>query len=177
MKKLLCVLLTLALLLPVLAGCEAIAEKKIEKLLACQFKSLVGIATRDELRSTRTEAYWESREGTPGDFEKLAENGGRQAAVATTEGELIGDFREALAEEYGENIEVTAEVTEMEKVDIKDYHEDKFKRAYPYLELKDVDAAYSVKYIITIKGSKKTLELQEASNPMIIKVDGQWYLQ
>ena len=177
MKKLFCIILTLALLLPVLTGCKAMDEKKIEKLLVCQFKSFVGLATRDELRSTRTEAYWESQEGTWGDFEKLAESGGLAASAATVEGEDRIDPRASLAEEYGENIEVTAEVTEMEKIDIKDYHEDRFKRAYPYLELKDVDAAYSVKYIITIKGSKKTLELQEASNPMIIKVDGQWYLQ
>ena len=93
MKKLLCVLLCLALLVAV-AACgnkngekkTQIAEKKsdeeqIEELLVCQVKSSMGIATKEELRSLHTEAYWESKKGTLLDFDRRAQNGGATMIV------------------------------------------------------------------------------------------------
>ena len=174
MKKILCLLMSLILLLS-FVGCNKKEEKKsnkelIEELLVCETKTRVGFATEDEVRSTRTEAYWEFYEGR---FEMSLNGTG--ASVDTGDQEQKS-AKEMFLEEYGEDVEFTVEITEMEKFEIKEYDEERFKRLYPHLELKDVEASYMVAYTVTVKGSKKTDEMNGPSNTIVIKVDGNWYI-
>ena len=182
MKKLFCIILTLALLLPVLTGCKARDEKKIEKMLACRMKVTLGIASRDEIEAVYSDAYWAKREGTETSLDAHVEGGGRLSLGGgsamlsdTVQQTTKEDHEQMLKDEFGEKYKITAEITSMEEID-KAYlekHAEQIKLVYHY-DVK-IDAAYDVTYKIKISGDKKTTELDEVRIP-VYKIDGRWCL-
>lgn len=182
MKKLLCLLLSVLLLLSFTA-CdkkkepkEKSEEEQIEELLVGYFKSKVALATKEELKSIYTEAYWESREGTLQDFDRVAENGGVSEIVIDGETKTKEDVQRSREEIYGENYVITAEIKGMETVDYKEILDDGFKYFFPYIEELDIEEARSATFVICIEGDKKVTE-EEEKTITIFKIDGKWYLQ
>lgn len=186
MKKVLCILLSLVLLLS-FAACkkeeeapkEKSDEEKIEELLVSLYKSQAALATREELRSIHTEAYWESKKGTLQDFDRRAENGGASTVVTVTaDGEPMTqeDVKQWFKETYGEDYVITAEIKETETIDYSEMEDEKFKYFFPHLQKADIDEARSVTFVICIKGEKKVQEQEEKTFP-VLKIDGKWYLQ
>ena len=181
MKKLICVLLSLMLLLS-FAACnkekDASKEKSdkelVEEFLVCQVKVRYGIATEEEFRATYSEKYWAYAEETLGQaFDVMYEDS--KTSGATIDGVELMDSYQMLTERFGENYKISVEIIGFDKYPYSpdETGEEMFARQCPHLSLDDIEKACNVNYKIIISGDKETYEGPEMRDTLF-KIDGRW---
>ena len=167
MRKLFCLLLSLVLLLS-LAACNKEQETDrecIEEMLVCRHKSMLGLATMEEFRSSCSEAFWEKSASAGISIEQQYEK-----SLAKYDQETGKLLSESLADMFGENFTITAEITEMEPVEDIEQREETLYKSYHYAL--DVEKAYHVKTTIRYTGDKDTTEMEQED--WVCLVDGRW---
>lgn len=174
MKKLLCVLLSLVLLLS-FAGCakesaEEPVEKLIEEVLLCYAKVPLGIATQEEYEKPYSEKY----------LQHWVDSGHTAGYVPPSSGIVDDSYNlnhlephQQLTEVYGENYKVSVEIISVEDFDLQTTYKN-FEKDYPHLKLDDVEDVRYVIWSSVISGNKKTEVRINSMWQIVLKINGRW---